>query len=341
MLLRKRGAVVATALRSRPVAEKTAICASVVEHVWPLVADGTVKPIVHVRLPLAEAGEAHRVVEASESVGKVLLTTRAVGWPHERDLRSAHAPPTRTRSWWSAPTASRSARCRRACWPRPGIDLGLGRRRRRRPRRRRALGRRHGRAARQGDADRQHDPPAARGGEGGPARRGQPQPAQGDPPGLDQGARGRPGARAGRGARAALAAVHRRLARPSEGELRIAQAQLVGWLEGLFHGIQTAIYAQQMAARVQLEQMRRQLPPGMSVRRAAPGVDGHGDAGAAASSGRVRRHVPLTPPSRRRRQSRAAARRTTTRPSSPTSTSAMPGAAMPGERSPARRPRRG
>ncbi len=47
---------------------------------------------------------------------------------------------------------------------------------------------------------------------------------------------------------------------PSEGELRIAQAQLVGWLEGLFHGIQTAIYAQQMAARAQLEQMRRALP---------------------------------------------------------------------------------
>ncbi len=50
---------------------------------------------------------------------------------------------------------------------------------------------------------------------------------------------------------------------PSDAELRIAQAQLVGWLEGLFHGIQTAIYAQQMAARAQLEQMRRALPPGM------------------------------------------------------------------------------
>jgi hypothetical protein len=50
---------------------------------------------------------------------------------------------------------------------------------------------------------------------------------------------------------------------PSEAELRIAQAQLVGWLEGLFHGIQTAIYAQQVAARAQLEQMRRALPPGM------------------------------------------------------------------------------
>ena len=52
---------------------------------------------------------------------------------------------------------------------------------------------------------------------------------------------------------------------PSEGELRIAQAQLVGWLEGLFHGIQTAIYAQQMAARAQLEQMRKALPAGMSL----------------------------------------------------------------------------
>ena len=49
---------------------------------------------------------------------------------------------------------------------------------------------------------------------------------------------------------------------PSDAELRIAQAQLVGWLEGLFHGIQTALFAQQMAARVQLEQMRRGLPAG-------------------------------------------------------------------------------
>jgi Protein of unknown function (DUF2587) len=51
-------------------------------------------------------------------------------------------------------------------------------------------------------------------------------------------------------------------ATPSDAELRIAQAQLVGWLEGLFHGIQTAIYAQQMAARAQFEQMRRGLPMG-------------------------------------------------------------------------------
>lgn len=59
---------------------------------------------------------------------------------------------------------------------------------------------------------------------------------------------------------------------PSEGELRVAQAQLVGWLEGLFHGIQTALFAQQMAARAQLEQMRRALPPGMSP--GGPGMPG-------------------------------------------------------------------
>ena len=56
---------------------------------------------------------------------------------------------------------------------------------------------------------------------------------------------------------------------PSEAELRVAQAQLVGWLEGLFHGIQTTLFAQQMAARAQLEQMRRALPPGMMP--ASPG----------------------------------------------------------------------
>lgn len=59
-------------------------------------------------------------------------------------------------------------------------------------------------------------------------------------------------------------------AEPSDAELRIAQAQLVGWLEGLFHGIQTALFAQQMAARAQLEQMRQgALPPGIG--RHGPG----------------------------------------------------------------------
>ncbi|NEK58984.1 bacterial proteasome activator family protein [Geodermatophilus sabuli] len=49
---------------------------------------------------------------------------------------------------------------------------------------------------------------------------------------------------------------------PSDAELRIVQAQLVGWLEGVFHGIQTALFAQQMAARAQLEEMRRRALPG-------------------------------------------------------------------------------
>jgi hypothetical protein len=61
---------------------------------------------------------------------------------------------------------------------------------------------------------------------------------------------------------------------PSDAELRIAQAQLVGWLEGLFHGIQTALFAQQMAARVQLQQIRHPaLPgPGVEAPQASPGV---------------------------------------------------------------------
>lgn len=62
---------------------------------------------------------------------------------------------------------------------------------------------------------------------------------------------------------------------PTDGELRIAQAQLVGWLEGLFHGIQTALFAQQMAARAQLEQMR-QLPPGAAPGHRGPGHPGTG-----------------------------------------------------------------
>ncbi|WP_067430499.1 bacterial proteasome activator family protein [Nocardioides jensenii] len=71
---------------------------------------------------------------------------------------------------------------------------------------------------------------------------------------------------------------------PSESELRIAQAQLVGWLEGLFHGIQTAIYAQQVASRAQLEQMRRALPPGM-LQQAAGQDDGQPGQGAPEQQG--------------------------------------------------------
>jgi putative PIG3 family NAD(P)H quinone oxidoreductase len=73
-LLAKRGAVIATSLRARPVEEKAAICAGVVEHVWPLVADGSVRTLVHTTLPLSEAGEAHRIMESGDHTGKIILT---------------------------------------------------------------------------------------------------------------------------------------------------------------------------------------------------------------------------------------------------------------------------
>ncbi|MFZ0159156.1 MAG: NAD(P)H-quinone oxidoreductase [Kineosporiaceae bacterium] len=73
-LLAKRAAVLATSLRSRPETEKAAIVASVIEHVWPLIADGVVRPVIHARMPLAQAAQAHRLVESSVHIGKVLLT---------------------------------------------------------------------------------------------------------------------------------------------------------------------------------------------------------------------------------------------------------------------------
>ena len=72
-MLSKRCALIATTLRGRPAAEKATIVAAVREHVWPLVADGRVRPVVHARYPLAEAARAHREMEASTHVGKLLL----------------------------------------------------------------------------------------------------------------------------------------------------------------------------------------------------------------------------------------------------------------------------
>jgi hypothetical protein len=72
---------------------------------------------------------------------------------------------------------------------------------------------------------------------------------------------------------------------PSDAELRIAQAQLVGWLEGLFHGIQTALFAQQMAARAQLEQMRRALPGGSATGFPLGEGPGPGDLGHEGNTG--------------------------------------------------------
>ena len=73
-LLGKRAAVLATTLRARSAAEKATIVASVREHVWPLLESGAVRPVIHSRLPLAEAAQAHRLVESSAHIGKVLLT---------------------------------------------------------------------------------------------------------------------------------------------------------------------------------------------------------------------------------------------------------------------------
>jgi putative PIG3 family NAD(P)H quinone oxidoreductase len=74
-LLPKRGSIFATTLRSRPAAEKAAIVAGVREHVWPVVESGFVRPIVHAYLPMAQAADAHRMMENLEHTGKLLLTS--------------------------------------------------------------------------------------------------------------------------------------------------------------------------------------------------------------------------------------------------------------------------
>jgi len=74
-VLAKRLSVLGSTLRARSLADKAAICASVVEHVWPLVAEGRVRPVVHARVPLAEAARAHRLLADGGHVGKVLLVT--------------------------------------------------------------------------------------------------------------------------------------------------------------------------------------------------------------------------------------------------------------------------
>ncbi|OUZ12469.1 NADPH:quinone oxidoreductase [Aeromicrobium sp. PE09-221] len=73
-LLAKRAAVTATSLRARPVEEKTAIVQQMTEQAWPLIEDGTVRPIVHATMDLSQAAEAHRTMEESSHSGKILLT---------------------------------------------------------------------------------------------------------------------------------------------------------------------------------------------------------------------------------------------------------------------------
>jgi len=73
-MLAKRCALIATTLRGRPADEKATIVAAVREHVWPLIEAGRVKPVVHSTHPLARAADAHREMEASTHIGKILLT---------------------------------------------------------------------------------------------------------------------------------------------------------------------------------------------------------------------------------------------------------------------------
>jgi putative PIG3 family NAD(P)H quinone oxidoreductase len=72
-LLNKRAAISATSLRARPLSEKAAIVAAVREHVWPLIASEHIRPIVDRELPMTDAAQAHRVLEESGHIGKVLL----------------------------------------------------------------------------------------------------------------------------------------------------------------------------------------------------------------------------------------------------------------------------
>jgi putative PIG3 family NAD(P)H quinone oxidoreductase len=73
LLLQRRASVAGTTLRSRPAEQKTALVAAVREHVWPMVADGRVRPVVHTRLPLDRAADAHRLLDSGEVFGKLLL----------------------------------------------------------------------------------------------------------------------------------------------------------------------------------------------------------------------------------------------------------------------------
>jgi putative PIG3 family NAD(P)H quinone oxidoreductase len=78
-LMAKRGAVTATSLRARPASEKAAIVAAVREHVWPLVDSGDVKPVIDQQLPMEQAAEAHRALDAGSHFGKILLIAPAAG----------------------------------------------------------------------------------------------------------------------------------------------------------------------------------------------------------------------------------------------------------------------
>ncbi len=342
-LLRKRGAIIATTLRARPAEEKAAICASVVEHVWPLVADGQ-GPAGSCTGPCPSTTYAARTSSWSpaRTPGRSCSSCDRGRWTwlHDRPANSRCARSAQRARTSGAPESMSDA---------AGDGRGAGEERR-------ATGRDH-RAGRPADRRGPGVRPAggAAAGDDDPQERSVTdlveQPAKVMRIGsmirqlleevksapLDEASRNR------------LKEIHQasiheleaglapelveELERltlpfsddqtPSEGELRIAQAQLVGWLEGLFHGIQTAIYAQQMAAGCSSSR----CAAGCRWARAAS-TQQEGPDEAAAPARRLRRDVPLrslsaTDGSRRAPRAGRAG---------PTSTRAAPGAAARDER---------
>ncbi len=73
LLMARRGSVIGTTLRARPLAEKERIVADVRARAWPMLSDGRLRPVVHARLPLDRAADAHRLLDSGEVFGKVLL----------------------------------------------------------------------------------------------------------------------------------------------------------------------------------------------------------------------------------------------------------------------------
>src|SRR4051794_20792855 len=264
-LMRKRGAVISTSLRARPVEEKAAICASTVEHVWPLVADGSVRTLVHATLPLAEAAEGHRIMEAGDHVGRS-CSLRKVGPMTSQNPEHAPEDGDDPRVMIIGPDGMAMAG-----GPAPSDDGSDG--------------------EGNGDGERNIaelvEQPAKVMRIGGMIRQLLEE-VKSAP--LDEASRTRLAdiyessiKELEGGLAPELVEELERLSlpfsseTPSEAELRIAQAQLVGGVEGVFHGIQTAIYAQQVAARAQLEEMRRALPSGVIAegQMPRPGQMGH------------------------------------------------------------------
>jgi len=247
-LMGKRGTITSTTLRARPADQKAQIVAAVRENVWPLIEAGTIRPVIDRELPMTRAAEAHQVMTDSTHLGKILLRRDHPQAPDSVLVMSDEISP------------QDQGRPQVVVVGPDGVAFGSGQE-----------------EAETGSAER-------------PITEMVEQPAKVMRIGsmIRQLLEEVKSAPLDEKSRARLKEIHQNSIKeledglapelvaelerlslpfedetPSEAELRVAQAQLVGWLEGLFHGIQTTLFAQQMAARAQLEQMRRALPPGL------------------------------------------------------------------------------